>query len=170
MSPNHPTVQLDPIPSLPGYLACRLGIIYTEKNGRNGLKPPRPLAHRQDKDGYLIVRVSVNGKYSNLKVHRLILETYVGSCPEGMECLHGPGGRPDNSIGNLHWGTKQENINDRGRDGNTVCGSKHKLSRLNESDIPIIRNMRPCDAAREFKITRQQASKIKRRLQWNHIP
>lgn len=45
-------------------------------------------------------------------VHRLVLEAFIGECPEGMECDHKDRNRSNNRLENLHWVTQQHN---RGR-------------------------------------------------------
>ena len=52
-------------------------------------------------------RVQVgNQKYF---VHRLVLEAFVGNCPEGMECDHIDRNRSNNRIENLRWITVNHN-------------------------------------------------------------
>jgi hypothetical protein len=72
------------------------------------------------------------------KVHRLVLEAFVGPCPPGMECRHLNGVRTDNRLVNLAWGTKQENAADVRRHGHFAFGSRHVNSKLVEQDIPEI--------------------------------
>lgn len=50
-------------------------------------------------------------------IHRLVLETYVGPCPEGMECRHLDGNPANNHLDNLKWGTHQENCMDAVKHG-----------------------------------------------------
>ena len=57
------------------------------------------------RDGYLQIRISGKTFY----VHRLVLETFVGECPEGMECDHIDRNRSNNRIENLRWITVNEN-------------------------------------------------------------
>jgi hypothetical protein len=47
-------------------------------------------------------------------VHRLILEAFVGPCPEGMETCHFPDINPtNNALENLRWDTRSENTRDQ---------------------------------------------------------
>lgn len=41
----------------------------------------RALSPSADKDGYLKVSLSKNGKSKVFRVHRLVLESFVGACP-----------------------------------------------------------------------------------------
>jgi len=67
-----------------------------------------------DGSGYL--RLSLAG--ATRHVHRLVLEAFDRPCPPGMEVLHGPGGRTDNRLANLRYGTRSENLGaDKHRDG-----------------------------------------------------
>lgn len=51
-------------------------------------------------------------------VHRLVLETFIGPCPDGMESCHFPDkSTTNNHLDNLRWGTHQENMIDREKHG-----------------------------------------------------
>ena len=54
------------------------------------------------------VNVSLGANRTRL-VHRLVLEAFVGPCPQGMECLHKDGNPGNNRLDNLHWGSRYEN-------------------------------------------------------------
>lgn len=43
-------------------------------------------------------------------VHRLVLESFVGPCPEGMEACHANGNGFDNRVENLRWDTHENNM------------------------------------------------------------
>lgn len=45
-------------------------------------------------------------------VHKLVMITFVGPCPPGMEVLHGDGDKSNNSLVNLSYGTHLENMAD----------------------------------------------------------
>lgn len=66
----------------------------------------RILRARPKESGHLNVSL---GAHNTKKVHRLVLETFVGACPEGMECLHIDGNPANNRVENLRWGTRFEN-------------------------------------------------------------
>ena len=47
-------------------------------------------------------------------VHRIVLETFVGPCPPGMQACHFPDRNPhNNAISNLRWDTPKKNYKDR---------------------------------------------------------
>lgn len=55
--------------------------------------------------GYVTVYIA--GKV--YKMHRLVLEAFVGARPEGFECDHKNRNKLDNRLCNLHWVTRSEN-------------------------------------------------------------
>lgn len=60
--------------------------------------------------GYLLITLCKNGRIKRKLIHRLILEAFIESCPEGKECNHKNGIKTDNRLKNLEWVTKSENI------------------------------------------------------------
>lgn len=67
---------------------------------------------------HLKVKLCKGGVQTNKHVHRIVLEAWVGPCPDGKEGCHGRGGPTDNSVGNLRWDTHQNNVLDMYKDGN----------------------------------------------------
>lgn len=84
-------------------------------------RPPR---------GYLTVKFGHRGR--NVSVHKLVLEAFVGPCPEGMECLHENDDPLDNRLSNLRWGTRTENLEDRVRNGTHNHAKKTRCKRNHE--------------------------------------
>lgn len=64
------------------------------------------LSARPKESGHLNVSL---GARNTKKVHRLVLETFVGPCPAGHECLHADGDPTNNRLDNLRWGTRLDN-------------------------------------------------------------
>jgi hypothetical protein len=60
-------------------------------------------------NGYYMVDLRRGELRRNCTVHRLVLETFVGPCSEGMECRHLDGCETNNKVENLAWGTRLEN-------------------------------------------------------------
>jgi hypothetical protein len=67
-----------------------------------------------------------------IKVHRLVLEVFVGPRPEGLECCHWDGNRKNNRLENLRWDTRASNEADARRHGTA-------LAKLTENDVREIR-------------------------------
>lgn len=92
--------------------------------------------------GYLCVRLrSDSGQWATRKIHRLVLQEFVGACPPGMECLHRNHVRSDNRLSNIRWGTRAENAAERVARGTHVNQRGEKNSQAKLSD-PIILAMR----------------------------
>lgn len=64
------------------------------------------------------------GKRTRKRVCRLVLEAFVGPCPEGYEASHLNGDRADNHLSNLAWKTHLENIRDKYEHGTMYYGTR----------------------------------------------
>ena len=61
-----------------------------------------------------MVILQAMGKKRHAFVQWLVLEAFVGPCPDGMECRHFPDRDPTNNrLDNVRWGTAQENSDDK---------------------------------------------------------
>lgn len=83
--------------------------------------------------GYRQVQLNRNGKATARLVHRVVLEAFVGPCPDGMEALHRNGVRDDNRPENLRWGTRQQNVRESVEAGlhfgaRTHCPNGHEYT------------------------------------------
>ncbi len=58
-------------------------------------------------------------------VHRLVLETFTGPCPPGMECDHRNRDKTDNRLSNIRWCTRRENCDAKTTRGSVMDGSRH---------------------------------------------
>src|SRR6478752_4911609 len=84
---------------------------------RGERKEKRVLKPGKDGNGRLHVALSRGGVARHYQVHRLVLQAFVGECPVGMECCHGDGDPLNNALGNLRWGTREENREDQRKHG-----------------------------------------------------
>lgn len=108
--------------------------------------------------GHLQVGLSKQGRNTTFKVHRLVLATFVGPCPEGMEGCHNNGDVNDNSLENLRWDTRLANIHDSIRHGThnslgiTHCKRGHEFSPENTRFTQVgARACRICDRMRSMR-------------------
>ena len=121
------------ITSLPNTFITRDGRIW-----RNG-KPKKVYVGL---NGYKTCTFSINNKSNPKTVHRLLLETFVGPCPEKHEALHINGNRLDNRLENLRWGTRKENVADAIKHGTATIGTKNSQSKFNKEDLNEIMKMK----------------------------
>ena len=70
-------------------------------------------------------------------IHRLVLEAFVGPCPEGMETCHNNGVRTDNRLENLRWDTSSANNDDIVKHGRHWLASRSHCPRGTRLSIPI---------------------------------
>lgn len=136
-------------------------------------------------DGYLEVKLYDNsGGSRTYLVHRLVLETFVGPCPEGQECRHLDRKRTNNSLKNICWGTPKENGEDKKRHGTTNLGvrgrhynqgEKHPTAKLTEEQVREIRRLHEverfsnCELGRRFGVHNAVISMIVHRKTWSHV-
>ncbi len=110
------------IPGFPDYYADTNSNIWSYKKHQGSLVP-RKLKLCKNKKGYLLVKIGGVVR----QVHRLILMTFIGKCPEGMQTCHNNGIKDDNRVENLRWDTPKNNCADRRKHGNQIMGEKHHL-------------------------------------------
>ncbi len=67
------------------------------------------LKPRKDAYGYLITDFWTEGTKTTVKIHRLVLDAFVGPQPD-LVCDHINGVRDDNKLSNLRWLTAADNL------------------------------------------------------------
>lgn len=115
-----------------GYLVTSLGTVFSSEPWRGKVE----MSQHPNSHGYMRVRLVVEGKRKSYFVHKLVMELFGKPRPvakgpgksKQYEIRHVDGNRLDNSIGNLLWGTQQDNMDDRSRHGRTSRGPKHSLA------------------------------------------
>lgn len=161
------------IPGFSNYSITKNGCVWSKY--RNG----RWLRVSYDSDGYPQVILCTNKKRRNRKIHRLVLETYVGPCPNGMECRHLNGNPVDNRLENLCWGTKSENQMDSLKHGTAQGphnkGEKNGQAKLTENQVRLIFNAyydgvhTQQELADYFGVTQSLVSLITKKEKWGHV-
>lgn len=135
------TDQWKVIPGWPYYEACVDGSIRSldrevpmAYGATRVVKGKIRKPHVNRSNGYVYCTLYNDGKSKTIRVHRLILETFVGPCPEGYETRHINGDTTDNRLENLAWGTHSQNMKDRLEHGTdqkanqTHCVNGHEFT------------------------------------------
>lgn len=137
------------------------------KLGKPRRRPLRMLWLHYDDNGYR--RVTVTGKSRLL--HRIVLEAFVGPCPEGMECCHNNGDRSDCRPENLRWGTHKENSQDRVAHGTSRRGESHSLAKLKEWQVLEIfaSSGSLAKVAAMYGVSKHTVHDIRRGRSWGHL-
>lgn len=163
--PRPPIIR--PVKGAPGYYIASDGTLYTTRGtwdaGRLGLRRIQP---SRSCTGYEHVSIRLrDGSYKPTYIHRIVLETFVGPCPDNMETRHLNGNRTDNHVDNLRWGTKQENVEDKLRHGSVRCRLKrHQARRIYRMCIRGKWSIQRASAL--YAITNESAYNIVRGRTW----
>lgn len=135
---------------------------------------------QQQRGGYPAVKIS-NGRSDTktICVHTLVLTTFIGPRPDGMEACHRNGDPTDNRVENLYWGTKSDNMQDMLRHETyaktrpTNRGSQHHMAKLTEIDVLNIRRQyvrgNGQRLAEEYGVGCGTISSIINRKTWTHV-
>jgi hypothetical protein len=103
----------------------------------------------------LNVSLSRDGVKRTLHVHRGVLDTFVGPCPDGMECCHNDGDPGNCAVSNLRWDTHSANIFDQVKHGThrnarkTHCKRRHEFTPGNTMRGTTGRACRKCHYAQK---------------------
>jgi hypothetical protein len=158
------------VANFPGYLMNENAEIFSVRRGGR-LKKMCPHTNSQ---GYLGIGLRRDGKKHYRLVHRLLLETYVGDCPEGYQACHNDGNRLNNSLDNLRWDSIVNNHADKRKHGTMCKGTTHGKSKLTEDDVRSIRakyaaGATQCELANEYKLVPSNISHIVNFITWKHV-
>jgi len=172
-------IEVKTIPGFPNYAITRDGRVWSKprKDTINRKIEGRWLKSVMDGGfcNYYQVNLWQDGIPKVQRVHRLVLETYVGPCPEGMECRHLNGNPQDNRVENLAWGTSAENGQDIIRHGTVMRGEQQWLSKLAEQDVRMIIYMYRTglftqkEIASQYRISKTTVGNIIRKKTWKHL-
>lgn len=123
-------------------------------------------------------RVELSPGHKLFYVHRLVLEAFVGACPEGMEACHYPDRHGDNNnLENLRWDTHKANAADSSIHGTRVRGERCGSAKLDDETVRHIRSrvaagLRHGDIARmarELKMPFSTIRMVARGESWKHV-
>lgn len=123
-------------------------------------------------DGYLVVSLYRFGVRAQRTLHALVIESFIGPAPDGMECCHNNGIKSDCRLENLRWDTRQENAKDKYKHGTVLNGSKNPSAKLHEQDvIEILRSVGTCaEIAGRYGVSDVLIGNIRRGKSWPHVP
>lgn len=127
--------------------------------------------------GYPALYLRKDGRKHACYIHRLILETFVGPCPSGMECRHLNGIKTDNRLENLAWGTPGENMRDAIAHGvlRPRTGITNPNAKLDNDTVGEIRRMSTTGLgarkiAKQLGVGKSTVSRILLGAGWKHVP
>lgn len=156
------------IPGFDGYLATRLGEIYS-------LKTEKFLKKQINRQGYYIVGLYQNGRPTRQRVHRLVALAYLANPENKLFVNHIDCDKMNNVATNLEWCTKLENEAHKVRLGRQAQqkGESHGRAKLTNADVWNIRYIYSLggstmkDLAEQYKVARSSISRILSNKGWN---
>lgn len=166
---NEPTEQWIQAISFPEYEVSSLGNVRRIKKSF-GTRPFKQLKPWVMKNGYQQVVLSTPEKKKYFLVHRLVFESFNGSC-EGLDVCHNNGIRGDNRLENLRSDTRKGNMSDIYKHDTHIrgerCGTnKYKTEQIIAFKQDLENGMSVVNAARKNKIHAQTAYNIKYKHIW----
>ncbi len=175
-------LDLRDIPNFPGYRAGKEGTIWScievvrAKRGFASILTDnwRQLKTGKDTRGRPYAILQRDKRSVGRLIHRLVLEVFVGPCPEGQECCHNNGDQTDNRLENLRWDTKASNMRDMERHGTRVKGSKHHAAKLDEVKVGQIKRLLADGVSEQvvavrFNVTHGAIWFINKGRSWKHV-
>lgn len=152
-------------PNDPRYEVSPLG----EVRRRGRLLPRKPSV---TKTGYQTVVISAPqerpvGRY----VHRMVMETFVGECPDGMEVSHLNGIPADNRLENLTYESRSANHARKIQHGTDFNGERNPAAKLSVGMVSEIRESSESESvlAERYGVTRATIGRVKRGESWRSV-
>lgn len=91
-------------------------------------------------DGYVQVRLCRDGNAKTLRLARVVLSSFIGVDDKRVEACHLDHDRKNNKLGNLAWGTRQENEDQKSSSGNRPRNTVNNLTCNDVQRIRVLRN------------------------------
>lgn len=186
MSNTNSTVTYKDIPGFPGHRVGSDGSVWSCRErkfpGGGGCRSVvggtwRRLRLRPRKYGHLEVKLHNGSGITFIRqVHRLVLESFVGPCPDGMECCHFPDRNPTNNrIENLRWDTRTGNASDAVKHGTFPRGETNGKHVVTKEIVRLIRAAHTTGStiaalSRKYQVSIGCISHIVHRKNWKHVP
>ena len=128
----------------------------------------KPTINKKDNRPFL--NLWKNNKQKIMRPHRMVLEAFVGLCPEGFECCHNDGNAFNNHVSNLRWDTHTNNIHDRIKHGTSNRGERCGTAKLTLEQVNAIRQDTRLQRliAADYGIAESMISRIKNGKRWQH--
>lgn len=127
--------------------------------------PGKEMRPQRNTTGHLLVELTRGGRAVGRFVHRLMLEAFVGPCPDGHIACHRDGDPGNNVLTNLYWATYTQNRLDTVRHGvdhmarRDRCKHGHEYTPENTAYRASGVGGRRCRQCERIRATNQRAQK-----------
>ena len=129
-------------------------------------KVPYEMKGGCDSDGYHIVTLTIDGKKSTKKIHRLVATAFIPNPDNKPEVNHIDGNKFNNNVENLEWVTQSENIAHAYRNG-VKPRPTYQNQPLQKEILDIIENKKYFSIREASRQTGHKRDTIKRSLDLN---
>jgi len=108
-------------------------------------------------------------------VHQLVLEAFVGPCPDGQMTCHNDGDSQNNRLDNLRYDTNRKNQLDRHGHGTAATGSKNPNALLTNQQVAKMRKLyatgryTQAKLAARFEVTRACVCDVVRYKSYSNV-
>lgn len=170
MADESVAVEYRELPEFPGYRIGNDGSVWSCRQPIQGQKWRR--LRLQLRSGYPSAFIyNTEGVQVPRLVHRLVLEAFVGPCPDGMECCHNNGVRSDNRLENLRWDTRKANGQDRIKHGTQLHGEQMPWHKITAEQAVEIRELyangaTTAELSKQFGIANTNIAEVIRGTVW----
>jgi hypothetical protein len=135
----------------------------------------RILKQTRNERGYPEIRIQVGGLNSPRVVHKMVMLTFVGERPKGMQINHINGRKDDNRLINLEWSTPSDNMKHAYETGLlSRKGENNTKAKLTETFIKEIREKYKSgkytqkQLGKEYNVAQAHISTIVKGKTWNY--
>lgn len=149
------------------------------KRGNHTLQIPETILKIHiNRWGYPHCSLNKNGKSKTHTIHRLVASAFIDKSHEGLEVNHIDGNKENNSVENLEWVTRTENIRHAFSNNLMVRhkGYKNGSAILDDEKVKEIKRhilegkMYSREIARKYGVSLTCITHIKTNNTWTHIP
>ncbi|WP_242928602.1 HNH endonuclease [Pontibacter vulgaris] len=122
------------------------------------------------KSGYFVVTLNSKQEY----VHRLVLKTLKPTNDSSLIVDHIDSRKENNTLENLQYLTRSENVKKAAREGRHLRGSNQPNSKLIESEVLFIRNayskgVKSSELVKLFRVSKPTIWRIVNWKNWTHL-
>lgn len=122
------------------------------------------------KNGYLAVNLFKDGKMKHHYIHRLVAEAFISNPNNFHEVNHIDCNKSNNTVGNLEWCSRNQNLKHSYDNGLKRTGELHGMHKLTEAEVEQIRNLlgkvEQKEIAQKYGVSQSTVSAIKTRRLW----
>ena len=126
--------------------------------------------------GYLEAQIYVDGKPKKIGLHRLVAQAFIPNPDNKPEVNHIDGIKINNSVDNLEWVTREENIQHSWNIGlrTALRGEDSPTAKITEETAKficmcLVAGMHPLEIEKTYGISHYISSDIARKKTWKHV-